>query len=114
MLVLFIYMTSLASNEIFNFSTKLTTLIIIFISILIIIYFIIDYIILNPLFKNSNLLEFFNNIIFIKNENNYTLNKIYNIPNNIITLILVNYLFLTLIAVVKITDIKYGPLRQKF
>nr|YP_006575879.1 NADH dehydrogenase subunit 6 [Calosoma sp. BYU-CO241]ACZ58528.1 NADH dehydrogenase subunit 6 [Calosoma sp. BYU-CO241] len=114
MLVLFIYMTSLASNEMFNFSTKLTTSMIMITTMLFMMYFIMDYMMLNPLFKNSNLLEFFNNIMFMKNENNYTLNKIYNMPNNIITLMLVNYLFLTLIAVVKITDIKYGPLRQKF
>nr|QGQ61717.1 NADH dehydrogenase subunit 6 [Carabus smaragdinus] len=114
MLVLFIYMTSLASNEMFNFSTKLTTMMLILIMMMISMYLIMDYMMLNPLFKNSNLMEFFNKMMFMKNENNYTLNKIYNMPNNIITLMLMNYLFLTLIAVVKITDNKYGPLRQKF
>nr|QNV12226.1 NADH dehydrogenase subunit 6 [Carabus nemoralis] len=114
MLVLFIYMTSLASNEMFNFSTKLSMMMMMMVSMMIIMYMIIDYMMINPLFKNSNLMEFFNNLMFMKNENNYTLNKIYNMPNNLITLMLVNYLFLTLIAVVKITDIKYGPLRQKF
>nr|YP_009694381.1 NADH dehydrogenase subunit 6 [Carabus granulatus]QEI26041.1 NADH dehydrogenase subunit 6 [Carabus granulatus] len=114
MLVLFIYMTSLASNEMFNFSTKLTLCMLTFMSMLIMMYLMMDYMMLNPLFKNSNLMEFMNNMMFLNNENNYSLNKIYNTPNNMITLMLVNYLFLTLIAVVKITDIKYGPLRQKF
>nr|QEL51279.1 NADH dehydrogenase subunit 6 [Carabus hortensis] len=114
MLVLFMYMTSLASNEMFNFSTKLSMTMLMLLSTLIMIYMLMDYMMLNPLFKNSNLMEFYNNMMFMKNENNYTLNKIYNMPNNIITLMLVNYLFLTLIAVVKITDIKSGPLRQKF
>nr|ARH53737.1 NADH dehydrogenase subunit 6 [Blethisa multipunctata] len=114
MLVLFIYMTSLASNEMFNFSVKLSTLIMCLMCIMITMYLMIDYMILNPLFKNSNMLEFFNEIMFLKNENLTTLNMIYNKPNNLITLMLVNYLFLTLIAVVKITNINYGPLRQKF
>lgn len=113
-MVLFIYITRLASNEIFNFSVKLIIFIIISIVIIVISYLIIDYIIINPLFKNSNIIEIINNIIIFKNENLLSLNIIYNIPNNIITLILVNYLFLTLIAVVKITNINYGPLRQKF
>lgn len=113
-LVLFIYITRLASNEIFNFSIKISIFITIIIRIIILLYFFIDYIILTSLFKNSNIIEFINNILIIKNENLMRLNIIYNIPNNIITLILVNYLFLTLIAVVKITDINYGPLRQKF
>nr|QEL51254.1 NADH dehydrogenase subunit 6 [Carabus arvensis] len=114
MLVLFIYMTSLASNEMFKFSTKLSLIMLTFMSMLTMMYLIMDYMMLNPIFKNSNLMEFFNNMMFLNNENMYTLNKIYNKPNNMITLMLVNYLFLTLIAVVKITDIKYGPLRQKF
>ena len=111
-LVLFIYITRLASNEIFNFSIKISIFIITTIRLIIIIYFFIDYIILTSLFKNSNIIEFINNILIIKNENLLRLNIIYNKPNNIITFILVNYLFLTLIAVVKITDINYGPLRQ--
>nr|YP_010271038.1 NADH dehydrogenase subunit 6 [Scarites subterraneus]UJY97983.1 NADH dehydrogenase subunit 6 [Scarites subterraneus] len=114
MLVLFIYMTSLASNEMFNFSNKLTIMFFMIMSISFIIFFFLDYMMFNPLFKNSNLMEMFNNILMLKNENIKTLNMIYNQPNNIITIMLINYLFLTLIAVVKITDINYGPLRQKF
>nr|YP_010472520.1 NADH dehydrogenase subunit 6 [Harpalus anxius]UVG42144.1 NADH dehydrogenase subunit 6 [Harpalus anxius] len=114
MLVLFIYMTSLASNEMFNFSIKMSTFIIMWLSLMMISYLFIDYMMLTSLFKNSNMLEFMNNMLMMKNENLLTLNMIYNKPNNMITLMLVNYLFLTLIAVVKITDINYGPLRQKF
>nr|YP_010710337.1 NADH dehydrogenase subunit 6 [Dyscolus montivagus]WCS92015.1 NADH dehydrogenase subunit 6 [Dyscolus montivagus] len=114
MLVLFIYMTSLASNEMFNFSMKMSTFIMIMISIMLMSYFLIDYMYMNPLFKNSNMMEMINDMLMLKNENLISLNMIYNTPNNMITLMLVNYLFLTLIAVVKITDINYGPLRQKF
>nr|YP_010710259.1 NADH dehydrogenase subunit 6 [Dyscolus arauzae]WCS91704.1 NADH dehydrogenase subunit 6 [Dyscolus arauzae] len=114
MLVLFIYMTSLASNEMFNFSMKMSTFIMIMISFMMTIYFFIDYMFMNPLLKNANMMEMINDMLMLKNENLISLNMIYNIPNNMITLMLVNYLFLTLIAVVKITDINYGPLRQKF
>nr|WCS91859.1 NADH dehydrogenase subunit 6 [Dyscolus oopteroides]WCS92041.1 NADH dehydrogenase subunit 6 [Dyscolus oopteroides] len=114
MLVLFIYMTSLASNEMFNFSMKMSMFIMTMISIMMMSYFFIDYMFMNPLFKNSNMMEMINDMLMLKNENLISLNMIYNTPNNMITLMLVNYLFLTLIAVVKITDINYGPLRQKF
>nr|ASN65973.1 NADH dehydrogenase subunit 6 [Broscus cephalotes] len=113
MLVLFIYMTSIASNEMFNFSMKLMMFIMIMLFMMMISYFMIEHMITNLLFKNSNMIEYLNNM-FMKNENLTSLNMIYNQPNNMTTLMLVNYLFLTLIAAVKITDIKYGPLRQKF
>lgn len=47
-------------------------------------------------------------------ENTLSINKLYNFPVNLITIILMIYLFLTLIAVVKITDIFEGPLRPNF
>nr|ANJ70296.1 NADH dehydrogenase subunit 6 [Acilius sulcatus] len=114
MLILFIYMTSLASNEMFNFSKKIMIVSLTFIIMIIILTFMIDNSLINSLFKNSNIIEFYNNMIFYKNENIISLNNIYNKPNFMITLMLINYLFLTLIAVVKITNMNYGPLRQKF
>lgn len=45
-------------------------------------------------------------------ENFNTINKLYNYPTNLITLLLINYLFFTLIVVVKITNFYYGPLRN--
>lgn len=44
-------------------------------------------------------------------EDLISLNKIYNFPTNLITLLLINYLFLTLLVTVKITKKNYGPLR---
>nr|YP_002265611.1 NADH dehydrogenase subunit 6 [Trachypachus holmbergi]ACF35144.1 NADH dehydrogenase subunit 6 [Trachypachus holmbergi] len=114
MLVLFIYMTSLASNEMFNFSMKTPLFMGTFFALMFIIFLFMDYMNMIPIMKNSNMQEFYNNMMFFNNENLFTLNKIYNMPNNLITILLVNYLFLTLIAVVKITNINYGPLRQKF
>nr|ANJ70542.1 NADH dehydrogenase subunit 6 [Liopterus haemorrhoidalis] len=114
MLILFIYMTSLASNEMFNFSKNILFMIMTMLLMYMLIFKISDYMIMNALFKNSNMIEFFNNFMMYKNENLKTLNMIYNKPNLMITMLLINYLFLTLVAVVKITNLNYGPLRQKF
>ena len=62
---------------------------------------------------NYETYSIFNIKIFLK-ENILTLNKLYNFPVNLITIILIIYLFLTLIAVVKISDTFEGPLRPKF
>lgn len=110
-LVLFIYVSSLASNEIFKFSSNIISISIILLIFTLIIFIIID----------KNIISFFNNLeiknyiqFIINNDNSINLNKLYNMPSNFITILLINYLFLTLIAVVKITNFFYGPLRQKF
>lgn len=109
-LVLFIYVTSLASNEIFSFSMKILTTCIIFLFIVFVITFIIDKIIISPLTINIEIINLNNLNLFIK-EDTLNLNKLYNYPTNLITLLLINYLFLTLIVIVKITNIFKGPLR---
>nr|ASN65947.1 NADH dehydrogenase subunit 6 [Metrius contractus] len=114
MLVLFIYMTSLASNEMMQFSIKIFSMILMMTMMSILTLIMIDFLTMTPLFKTSNMLDYINNNMMMKNENLIPLNMVYNPPNNLITLMLVNYLLLTLIAVVKIIDIKLGPLRQKF
>nr|AOY39105.1 NADH dehydrogenase subunit 6 [Trechoblemus micros] len=114
MLVLFIYMTSLASNEMFNFSMKMMIMFLMFMFSMMIMMLIMDMMMLNPMFKNNNMMEFLNKNLYYKNNNLLSFNMIYNYPNYQITILLINYLFLTLIAVVKITSIKNGPLRQKF
>nr|ASN65934.1 NADH dehydrogenase subunit 6 [Australicapitona hopei] len=113
MLVLFIYMTSLASNEMFNTSFKLYMLTIILITSSIMLFTVMDNSMINVMMKTSSTTEM-NYLLTLANDNLITLNKIYNSPNNMMTILLINYLLLTLIAVVKITSIKYGPLRQKF
>nr|AWB98755.1 NADH dehydrogenase subunit 6 [Anopheles parvus]AWB99080.1 NADH dehydrogenase subunit 6 [Anopheles parvus] len=110
MLILFIYVTSLSSNEMFSMSFNLVmlTLLIFFISTTLFLFMdksLMDQFILNmETQKMSNL----TNLI---NENILSLNKMYNFPTNIITLLLINYLFLTLLVTVKITKKFYGPLR---
>nr|YP_010025556.1 NADH dehydrogenase subunit 6 [Sarcophaga pauciseta]QOQ35855.1 NADH dehydrogenase subunit 6 [Sarcophaga pauciseta] len=112
MLVLFIYVTSLASNEMFSFSMKLliTTMMIFTLSTTIL------------FFMDKNTLMQFINIetqpIFNLNsyimENSLPLNKLYNYPTNLLTIMLMNYLLITLIVVVKITKLFKGPLRPMF
>nr|ARH53932.1 NADH dehydrogenase subunit 6 [Lymexylon navale] len=98
LLILFTYMTSVASNEKFKFN----------------IFFLTPFfsLILSPffefLFKNYDSLNF-------NSTNNFNLNlsKFLNIPMNMIIMFLIIYLLITLIAVVKITDFNQGPMRQK-
>lgn len=111
-LVLFIYVTSLASNEIFTFSSKiLISSISIFFIIIISLYFIDKRILLN--YSNIEIQSISNLNSYII-ENSLSLNKLYNYPTNLLTILLINYLLITLIAVVKITNLFKGPLRPIF
>nr|URT60552.1 NADH dehydrogenase subunit 6 [Nepsalus chikuni] len=110
MLVLFIYVTSLASNELFSFSIMNLMLSISILSIMMLIILFMDKTIL--LLNNIEMMKFHTNNLFTENE--LSLNKLYNNPTMNITLMTMNYLLLTLIAIVKIVNINYGPLRQKF
>nr|AMW68031.1 NADH dehydrogenase subunit 6 [Drepanepteryx phalaenoides] len=107
MLILFIYMTSLASNEMFKFKINffIKNLILMILGMTFMFYY--DNFFCN--FKNFETMMFNN----MENENLINLLKLYNNPTMNITILLINYLFLTLIIVVKITNINYGPLRQK-
>nr|WBR65467.1 NADH dehydrogenase subunit 6 [Layahima sp. 1 YZ-2022a] len=111
MLVLFIYVTSLASNELFSFSMKSFTISMFMFGLLMTFLLFMD-----------NLMLMTNNLEMIKlspesnllGENEINLIKLYNNPTMNITIMMINYLLLTLIVVVKITNINYGPLRQSY
>nr|YP_010282301.1 NADH dehydrogenase subunit 6 [Layahima valida]UHA57015.1 NADH dehydrogenase subunit 6 [Layahima valida]UHM24964.1 NADH dehydrogenase subunit 6 [Layahima valida] len=110
MLVLFIYVTSLASNELFSFSMKSLFMSIFMFSLMMI-----------TLLLTDNLMLMTNNLEMINmspekmlSENELNLIKLYNNPTMNITIMMINYLLLTLIVVVKITNINYGPLRQSY
>nr|AML26422.1 NADH dehydrogenase subunit 6 [Staphylinidae sp. BMNH 1274641] len=106
MLVLFIYMTSIASNEIFNFSKNLMIYLIMIMIMMIMMKLLLDdYYIMISQYLNENIM------IYSTNNN---LTKYFNYPSMLIIFIMIIYLFITLIAVVKITKIEYGPLRQKY
>nr|UJG45329.1 NADH dehydrogenase subunit 6 [Dolichopus plumipes] len=111
MLVLFIYVTSLASNEMFSLSVKTLIWASAMIMITALFTIILDMNFLTPITENIEMMEFSNTNALIK-ENAIMLNKIYNYPTNLMTLVLINYLLISLIAIVKITNVFYGPLRQ--
>nr|YP_009627354.1 NADH dehydrogenase subunit 6 [Aristobia reticulator]QCC70802.1 NADH dehydrogenase subunit 6 [Aristobia reticulator] len=106
MLILFIYMTSIASNEKFKFSYKLLMLM----SLIIIIMLMFSF--LDSFFLNLNLINDLFNQNFIKNYK-LSMNKFFIWPMNMIFFLMIIYLLISLIMVVKITNIQSGPLRQK-
>nr|YP_010033113.1 NADH dehydrogenase subunit 6 [Hemipenthes neimengguensis]QOW39621.1 NADH dehydrogenase subunit 6 [Hemipenthes neimengguensis] len=109
MLVLFIYVTSLASNEMFTLSTMLmvtTTIVIVSTAT---IYLFMDKPMMSMMLNNEMMpSSTMHNLI---PENILNLNKLYNFPTNIITILLIIYLLISLVATVKITNVFYGPLR---
>lgn len=113
LLVLFIYVSRIASNEIFKPTINLKKICLYSIIIIIL----IQYIYINNIFWinlsiNSDINNFYELIFFFNNENKINLRKLYNNQTFLIIIILVIYLFITLIAVVKITNIFYGPIRS--
>ena len=99
-LVLFIYISRIASNEKINISIKIISIIVII--IIINILFILNY----------------ESIIFDQSQNiigpRIPLIKIFSIQRIRITIILVSYLFITIIAINYIVNIYEGPLRKKY
>nr|YP_002265598.1 NADH dehydrogenase subunit 6 [Tetraphalerus bruchi]ACF35131.1 NADH dehydrogenase subunit 6 [Tetraphalerus bruchi] len=111
LIVLFIYMTSLASNEMFKIKMNKILSLVMGLSMLILIFSQTGVILEVPFIKQPESNELFSESPLKPEE--MMINKIYNKPTNLITMMLINYLLLTLIAVVKITDVNQGPLRQK-
>nr|YP_010264216.1 NADH dehydrogenase subunit 6 [Lucanus cervus]QGQ62207.1 NADH dehydrogenase subunit 6 [Lucanus cervus]UIN24728.1 NADH dehydrogenase subunit 6 [Lucanus cervus] len=104
MLVLFMYMTSVASNEKFKFSWKISLT-----------AFTISSLIFS--LQTKNLWIEPHNIInteALKNSESFffSLNKFLNEPSYTLSITLIIYLLITLIAVIKIVNINYGPIRQ--
>nr|YP_009045244.1 NADH dehydrogenase subunit 6 [Athyma perius]AHA03582.1 NADH dehydrogenase subunit 6 [Athyma perius] len=112
LLVLFIYVSSVASNELFkiNFINKFLMLYILFIMIFSIL-FKNNLIWMNFSF-NDEMINLFNSKLFFNNEYNFNLSKLYNKQNFWMMIMMIIYLFITLIAIVKITNIFFGPLRS--
>nr|YP_010895168.1 NADH dehydrogenase subunit 6 [Kertesziomyia violascens]WJW73694.1 NADH dehydrogenase subunit 6 [Kertesziomyia violascens] len=111
MLVLFIYMTSLASNEMFALSLKTIFISIISLFMLTIMIVLLDKMLLtfNSMNNEMNSISNLNSYI---SENSLNLIKLYNYPSNMITILLINYLLITMIASIKITKLYYGPIRS--
>lgn len=109
-LVLFIYITRIASNEVFQKRNYLLIIIISLIVTLILgLIIFIDPIIIS--FNNSPENININNTL--ENSENIIIITLYNLPNALITIFIVLYLFLTLIVIVYITKSYQGPLRPR-
>nr|URH16953.1 NADH dehydrogenase subunit 6 [Mimeutermes sorex] len=101
MLVLFMYMTSLASNEMFSPSNKM--LMTTSISLPILVY-------IMPTVTNNKEME--THITMMENEITTTTTVMYNQMMGTMTTMLVLYMLLTLIVVVNIINVSSGPLRH--
>nr|URX54328.1 NADH dehydrogenase subunit 6 [Neotermes sp. 7 AB-2022a] len=101
MLVLFIYVASLASNEMFSLSTKMMAMATAMIMTMMMIK---DQTTINS--KETELYTTTSNEIITMTS------KLYNQPNGTMTILMALYLLMTLIVVVKVTNVSMGPLRQ--
>nr|YP_010303537.1 NADH dehydrogenase subunit 6 [Phyllonorycter ringoniella]ULF47727.1 NADH dehydrogenase subunit 6 [Phyllonorycter ringoniella] len=115
LLVLFIYVSSMASNEMFSKIFNMT--------FFILLTFMISCMLMMMIFKlnqmnwlnfnfNYEMNNMFYNFIHFNNENKINLTELYNSYSYLMMLMMINYLFFTLIVVVKITNIFYGPIRS--
>nr|YP_009236792.1 NADH dehydrogenase subunit 6 [Telchinia lycoa]AMJ17256.1 NADH dehydrogenase subunit 6 [Telchinia lycoa] len=113
LLVLFIYVSSIASNELFEITliNKILFTLSIFYSIIIMFYFKNNLSWMNFYF-NDEMMNFFNNFLFFGNEYNFNLSKLYDEQTYFLMFLLIIYLFITLIAVIKVTNMSFGPLRS--
>nr|AEW48964.1 NADH dehydrogenase subunit 6 [Locusta migratoria]AEW48990.1 NADH dehydrogenase subunit 6 [Locusta migratoria]AEW49029.1 NADH dehydrogenase subunit 6 [Locusta migratoria]AEW49055.1 NADH dehydrogenase subunit 6 [Locusta migratoria] len=110
MMVLFIYITSIASNEMFKIKINSIIIIVYMMIILSTLMYNIDKMISTEMIKNSEIMNLNYSINF--KEMSTSLVKLYNNPTVIITIMMMIYLFITLLAVVKITNINQGPMRK--
>nr|YP_010875380.1 NADH dehydrogenase subunit 6 [Balta curvirostris]WGW15127.1 NADH dehydrogenase subunit 6 [Balta curvirostris] len=101
MMILFIYVTSVSSNEMIFMSYKM--IIISFISMIM-----ATAMYMYPDMTNQEM----SNITLINMDTTNSLMKLYNNSTNLITIMMATYLFITLIVIVKITNIYKGPLRK--
>nr|QXX99625.1 NADH dehydrogenase subunit 6 [Graphium xenocles] len=113
LLVLFIYVSSIASNELFSYSFTLKMIFFFLFSSSLFWSMMFMYNInwLN-LFSNYDMSTMMNSFLFFNNENKINLSKLYNDQTYLMMMMLIIYLFITLVAVVKITNIFFGPLRS--
>nr|YP_006493367.1 NADH dehydrogenase subunit 6 [Ahamus yunnanensis]ADK97552.1 NADH dehydrogenase subunit 6 [Ahamus yunnanensis] len=112
LLIMFIYVASIASNEMFKFNSNLLLFYMMMIMMMFITMLMFNNLYWLNLNINSELLNFWNKMIFFNNENSINISKIYNNQSYFLTLMSIIYLLITLFAIIKITNINYGPLRS--
>nr|YP_009092112.1 NADH dehydrogenase subunit 6 [Anthocharis bambusarum]AGG40680.1 NADH dehydrogenase subunit 6 [Anthocharis bambusarum] len=112
LLVLFIYVASIASNELMNFSIKMKISFWFSILFSLIISFLYNKnLYFFNLFYNNEMTNLSHYFLFF-NDNKINLSKLYDKQTYFLNIMLIIYLFITLIAVIKITNIFFGPLRS--
>nr|YP_009692446.1 NADH dehydrogenase subunit 6 [Rhagovelia reitteri]QEH58858.1 NADH dehydrogenase subunit 6 [Rhagovelia reitteri] len=99
MLILFMYMASIASNEIMKFSLKM-----IMPAILIMMLFFME---------TENFMNFESNKMNLEMNQTLSLMKLFSTKSLIITILLALYLLMTMIYVISIINIFKGPMRMK-
>nr|URX54237.1 NADH dehydrogenase subunit 6 [Neotermes sp. 6 AB-2022a] len=101
MLVLFIYVASLASNEMFSLSTKMVMMATAMIATM-------------TMIKDQTTIDSKETELYTTTSNEIITmtSKLYNQPNGMMTILMALYLLMTLIVVVKVTNVSMGPLRQ--
>nr|YP_010031498.1 NADH dehydrogenase subunit 6 [Gonodactylaceus randalli]QOV02893.1 NADH dehydrogenase subunit 6 [Gonodactylaceus randalli] len=109
MLVLFIYITSLASNEMFQFSFKMIAFFIITVASGMLLAMVLDPLLLDFKMASSDMHKYMGNTY---NSQMVLIGNIYSANTMNTTLFMILYLLLTLIVVVKITYTFLGPLRM--
>nr|ARH54738.1 NADH dehydrogenase subunit 6 [Trigonopterus sp. 2 AH-2016] len=107
MLVLFIYMTSIASNEKFNMPKHFLSIFTLSLVTFLILMLLPD----NPLFFSHSTESLSINQTF--KLTSLSMSKYFNFPSMLGLMMLMAYLLVTLIAIVKVTDKTLGTLRQK-
>nr|YP_004934970.1 NADH dehydrogenase subunit 6 [Pielomastax zhengi]ADZ62112.1 NADH dehydrogenase subunit 6 [Pielomastax zhengi] len=110
MMVLFVYITSIASNVNMSLDINRSYMTISMIVVIIMMMYFVDKTMLNQEIFNSET-SVMGNEFFPKEMINQLMNM-FNLPNSILTMLVIIYLFITLTAVIKITNIKYGPIRK--
>nr|YP_010503054.1 NADH dehydrogenase subunit 6 [Paroeneis palaearcticus]UXD78928.1 NADH dehydrogenase subunit 6 [Paroeneis palaearcticus] len=112
LLVLFIYVSSIASNELMNFHLINKFNFMLPPMILLIAILLKNNLNWLNFSINEDMNNFINMFLFFYNENNINSFFPYNWRNGGLMIMMIIYLFITLIAVVKITNIFFGPLRS--
>nr|QDA21685.1 NADH dehydrogenase subunit 6 [Orthetrum sabina] len=103
MLILFIYMTSIASNEMFNPPMYNVAAIIIMMMLFMMMFMLSDpFMIVLPTTESFHIMDHSLKMI---------MTPLYSNPMSLITIFMVLYLFLTLIVIVALTKFNKGPLR---
>nr|YP_011010495.1 NADH dehydrogenase subunit 6 [Ventidius hungerfordi]WPW47123.1 NADH dehydrogenase subunit 6 [Ventidius hungerfordi] len=101
MLVLFMYMASIASNEIMKFSFKNNL-------------FMLLIMLISTVLLNNEINWFYSEILTnMENVQNMSMMKLFNGKTSIMTILMAIYLLLTMIFIIYITNSFEGPMRKK-